>query len=437
MKRLLENACALAAEYDMLPAGTRVLCAVSGGADSICLLHWLSGLEGVSPVAAHFNHQLRGEEADRDETFVRDFCRGRNIPLTVGRGDVKAFARREKLSIEEAARTLRYTFLFQAARTEGCQRIATAHNAGDNAETLLLHLLRGSGLPGLTGIAPRLRNVVRPLLTTSRQEIEDYLTEYGLPHTEDSTNSDDAYTRNRVRHQLIPLLEELNPGFVRRMMDTIPRLRADNDCLNASAQRLFRQAQRQGEDLVLPISVITQAPVPVAARAVRLLLAEAAEGDWDCSAAHIEAVLSLCERGGPSARFSLPHQLTALREYDMLIFTHDPEPEPLEAFSPVQGENPIPGTPWVLVLDAPPWPGLTVRARKTGDALTLPVRRSKTVKKLFIDEKVPRWLRERIPLAADSGGVLALAGFGENTSHPRHGLVRFILREKEEKHHGK
>lgn len=433
---LLENARALAAEYDMLPAGTRVLCAVSGGADSMCLLHWLSRQEDISLVAAHFDHQLRGEESRRDEAFVRDFCARNGIPLTVGRGDVRAFAQREKLSIEEAGRTLRYAFLSQAARTEGCSRVATAHNAGDNAETLLLHLLRGSGLPGLTGIAPRLHELIRPLLTTSRQEIEAYLTEYGIPHVEDSTNSDDAYARNRVRHQLVPLLEELNPGFVRRMTQAIPRLRADNDCLNAMARRLFRQAQRQGEELVLPIGLIAQAPIPVAARCVRLLLAEAAGGDQDCSAAHIEAVLSLCESGDPSARASLPHGLTALREYDTLILTRDPDPAPLESFAPMQGENPIPGTPWVLILDAPPWPGLVVRARAVGDALSLPGRPRKSVKELFIDEKVPRRLRRRVPLAADSDGVLALAGFGENTSHPRHGLVRFILREKEERQNG-
>ena len=436
MEDLLKNARSLAAEYDMLPAGSKVLCAVSGGADSMCLLHWLSRREDISLVAAHFDHQLRGAESDRDESFVRNFCAQHEIPLTVGRGDVRTFAQREKLSIEEAARTLRYTFLFRAAEEEGCQRIATAHNAGDNAETLLLHLLRGSGLQGLTGIAPRLRNVVRPLLATSRQEIEEYLSVYHIPHMEDSTNSDETYTRNRVRRQLIPLLEEMNSGFVRRMTDTIPRLRADNDCLNAMARRIFHQAKRQGDALVIPLAAIRQAPGPVASRAVRLLLAEAAGGDWDCSATHIESVLRLCESGDPSARTSLPRQLTALREYDTLILTHDPDPEPLEEFFPVQGENPIPGTAWVLVLDAPPWPGLVVRPRRTGDTVTLPDRPRKTVKELFIEEKVPRRFREQVPLAADGEGVLALAVFGENTSHPRHGLVRFILREKEERQNG-
>ena len=139
---------------DLLPPGSRVLCAVSGGADSMCLLHLLSQRKDLSLVAAHFNHQLRGEESDRDEAFVREVCGEWRIPLTVGRGDVNAFAMREKLSLEEAGRTLRYAFLSQAAEMEGCDLIATAHNADDNAETMLLSLIRGTGLTGLTGIPP-------------------------------------------------------------------------------------------------------------------------------------------------------------------------------------------------------------------------------------------------------------------------------------------
>ncbi len=417
---------------ELLPPGSKVLCAVSGGADSMCLLHMLSQREDISLVAAHFNHQLRGEEADRDEAFVRDFCGEHGIPLTVGRGDVEAFARQEKLSIEEAGRTLRYTFLFRTAEEENCGLIATAHNAEDNAETLLLHLLRGSGLQGLTGISPRLHQLVRPLLTTSRREIEAYLSEYGVPHMEDSTNSDDSYTRNRVRHQLIPLLEEMNPGFVRRLGDTIPRLRADNECLNALARQLFLQAKRRGEDLILPAALLAQAPDPVASRAIRLLLAEAAEGDWDCSAPHIEGVLALCRSDSPSAQVSLPRQLTVRREYEALIFTHDPEPEPLRAFIPQEGNNPIPDTAWTVILDGSPWPGLVVRPRRTGDEITLPNGHKKSLKKLFIDCKIPRLERDRIPIVADDNGVIAVAGLGSNLSHPCRGQVRIINQRKGE-----
>ena len=434
----LQNARTLATEYDMLPAGARVLCALSGGADSVCLLYWLSQRENITVIAAHFNHQLRGEESDRDENFVRDLCGQWDIPLTVGRGDVPAFAQREGLTTEEAARVLRYAFLEGAAEKENCDRILTAHNAGDNAETLLMHLLRGSGLKGLTGIDPRRGKLSRPFLTTSRQEIEDYLKAHARPHVQASTNQDDRYLRNRVRRQLVPLMEEMNPGFVRRLTETIPRLREDDNCLNAMAYQVFRKAQRQGDELFIPADAVAQAPSPVASRIVRLLLSEAAGGTQDCAGAHIDAVLSLCRGENPSARVSLPWGLTALREYDLLILTREPDPEELAPFSPSQGENSIPGTPWTLVLDTPPWPGLTVRPRQKGDSITLPNRPEKTVKKLLIDEKVPRRMRGLIPLLADEQGVLALAGFGANTSHPKSGFVRFILdkefiQEKEER----
>lgn len=422
-------------QISLLPPGSRVLCAVSGGADSMCLLHLLSQREELSLVCAHFNHQLRGEESDRDEAFVREICKQWNIPLTVGRGDVEAFARREKLSLEEAGRTLRYAFLYQAAEEELCDWIATAHNAEDNAETLLLHLLRGSGLNGLTGISPQRGKLVRPLLTTSRKEIEAYLIQHDIPHREDSTNADDAYTRNRVRHQLLPLLEEMNPGFVRRLTSAIPRLRADNDYLNDLARQLLTKTEHREDGLVLPAALLSQAPAPVASRAVRFLLAQAAGGNWDCSAGHIDTVLELCRSSSPSAQVSLPHGLTARREYSLLILAQDLPAQPLEPMPLQEGDNPVPGLPWTVVLQGPPWPGLVVRSRQTGDSLALPGGHTKTLKKLFIDQKLPRRERERIPVVADNDGVIAVAGVGPNLSHPCHGQVRMIQYRKGEDMH--
>lgn len=430
---MLPQAETLVRQYAMLPPGARVLCAVSGGADSMCLLHWLSRQSGLTLMAAHFNHQLRGEESGRDEAFVRQVCEGWDIPLTVGRGDVKAFTRREGLSLEEGARVLRYAFLEQAADAEGCGVIATAHNADDNAETVLMHLLRGTGLEGLTGIAPKRGRLVRPLLTTSRAEIEAYLAEYRIPHVEDSSNQTDDFLRNKVRHQLVPLLEQWNPGFVRRMAQTVPRLRADNDYLDALAADLSKKAVVEDGTVSLPTRFLSGVPHPVAVRVARQLLGMASGGSTGYAAAHLEAVVALARSESPSGEVCLPHGLTARREYDKLILAQGQKPRFFDPFSPVLGKNVVPGTGWVAVLKEDPWPGLVIRPRQTGDRLSLDGKHSKTVKELFIDRKVPRWDRGMIPVAADGDGVLAVAGLGPNQSHPKSGCVQFILQEKKER----
>ena len=220
--------------FDMLPRGEGVLCAVSGGADSLCLLHllWSRRAElGVRVCAAHYEHGLRGRESLDDCAFVEAFCRERDIPCLVGHGDAAAFAAREKLSLEDAARRLRYDFLERAADELGCGRIATAHTADDNAETMLLNLARGAGAKGLCGIPPRRGRIVRPLLGATRAEAEAYLSENGLTWREDSSNGEDVFRRNRLRHAVTPVLREINPAFAGAAACTAALLREDEDCL--------------------------------------------------------------------------------------------------------------------------------------------------------------------------------------------------------------
>lgn len=427
---MLEHAEALIREYDMLPPGCKVLCAVSGGADSVCLLHWLSRRKDISLIAAHFNHQLRGEESDRDQQFVRELCEKWHIPCKISHGDVAAEAKARKQGIEETARRLRYDFLFKTAEEIGASRIVTAHNADDNLETLLLNLTRGAGLQGLTGIPPRQGILVRPLLPTTRREIGEYLRSHGLSHVEDSTNLDETYSRNKMRRQVLPLLEEFNPALRENSIDTLRYLRADNDYLNALAADLSKKAVVEPGTVSLPAVFVAGVPGPVAIRVVRQLLAMTAQGSTDCTAAHLEGLVALCRGDDPSAVLHLPHGLTARREYEKLVITDLPiTPPPLEAIRLHEGENPVPGTDWTVVLEGPPWPGLVVRPRQTGDEITLPGRPRRSLKKLFIDKKVPRWDRDTIPVVADDDGVLAVAGLGENTEHPRHERVLIKTRE--------
>ena len=264
---MLENIPALAAEYDMLPRGETILCAVSGGADSRCLLHLLwSGQEegGYHVAAAHFDHCLRGEESRRDAAFVADWCRERQIPCHLGEGDVAREAEESGEGVEAAARRLRYAFLEDTAQKIGAGRIATAHNADDNGETLLLHLVRGSGLQGLTGIPPRRGNLVRPLLTTLRADIADYLERHGVPHVEDSTNTDTRYSRNFLRHQVMPLLRELNPNLTAALSSAARTLRTDNDYLTAQAARAAAAARWAEDDLVIRAEILAGLPAALA-----------------------------------------------------------------------------------------------------------------------------------------------------------------------------
>ena len=438
---MLENVRTLVNEYDMLPRGGTVLCAVSGGADSMCLIHLLAGGAeegGFRVAAAHYNHHLRGAESDRDAAFVAQWCAERGIPCVSAEGDVAGEAERLGLGVEETARQMRYAFLRAAADELGCERIATAHNADDNLETLLLHLARGAGLHGLAGIPPRRAEIVRPLLTTARAEIEAYLQAEGIPHVEDSTNTDEGYARNRIRSQVIPVLRQLNPRLSQSTADTMRYLRTDNDFLNAQAAMACQNARWAEDDLVIEARHIAQLPAAIAPRAVRRLLEQMGDGNTNCSSAHLNAVVELARGDDPSAVVVLPGGRLAQRVYQELLLTT--QSEPLPPFSPVpltlDGETDLTGTDWRVHCRPVVCPDgaesrpermylarealegeLVLRPRQTGDEIALPRRGgTKTLKKLMIEQKIPRRERERIPVLADSRGVAAVAGFGPDQS---------------------
>ena len=434
----LSAAVELCREHNLLPRGGHVLCAVSGGADSVCLLHWLNRLRaqyGFALTAAHYNHNLRGDESQRDEEFVRSFLAKccPDVTLIVGSGDVSARAARDKTGIEETAREMRYAFLQEAARSVGAQVIATAHNADDNAETVLLHLIRGSGLRGLTGIPPRRDNIVRPLLTTQRSAIEEYLRVYGLPHVEDSSNADERFARNRVRRQLLPLLREMQPQFIPHMTQTAQLLAQDEEYLTDKARQTLSTPQTISGGLSSHAPAIAAQPDALAVRMVRLLLDKLTRDGGKCAATHLHAVVSLCRSDIPSAQISLPGGIVARRSYDRLELVRGEGTQELTcAPLPLPGQLTLPWgvitarrmtyeanaqTPYSFYLScAKVEAGLSVRSRRTGDVLSRPGRPGRTLKKILIDEKFPRHLRDSIPVLDCGGQVAAVAGLGADTA---------------------
>ena len=391
-------------QYDMVAKGDRVICAVSGGADSVALLFGMYLLReklGITLSAAHFNHRLRGEESDRDEQFVRSFCDRYDIPLKVGSAQVVA----GKKGLEAAARDARYAFF---ATLPG--KIATAHTADDNAETVLMHLVRGTGLRGLGGISPVNGNVIRPMLTVTRQEVLAFLTEYCLDFVEDSSNKTDDFLRNRLRHHVMPLLKEENPRLAENLSDMAMELRHDAQTLEAL-------------NACQDVSQLREMTPALRSRALHRFLKE--NGIREPERSHVHALEALVFSEKPSARVNFPGGVTIGRNYDRLEVLQDiPVPEAVILMAGERLQLPqwgfevsceeakeIINTKDVFTVNATA--PVLLRPRRTGDSMRLNAGTC-TLKKLFIDRKIPAHQRPHIPVLADEQGVLGVWGIGAN-----------------------
>ena len=401
-------------EQGLIPPGAAVTCAVSGGADSMALLALLLELRETLEItvsAAHFDHRLRGEESDGDARFVRDWCAERQIPFTCGSGDVAAESGGK--AVEETARKMRYAFLESLPGL-----IATAHNADDNAETVLMNLLRGTGLRGLGGIPPKRGRIVRPLLCLTREEVLAVLRERDIPWREDSSNRSDDYRRNRLRHQVLPLLREENPAFSETVLSASLRLRAENEYLESLTDEAVRNAARDGG---WDCAALCALPEALRHRAVCAILGQSAD------AAHAEAVMALLER--PAGRTGLPGDLQAVKAHGLLrLEPNAPEPPWEPVMLPVPGEVTIPAlglraearilaseeTPpddAILLSAEAVRDAILLRPRKTGDSLLLPGGR-RSLKRLMIDRGVPARQRDSLPVLCAGERVLAVCLIG-------------------------
>lgn len=391
--------------YEMIAPGDHVCCAVSGGADSVALLYGLYLLApklGFTLSAAHFNHHLRGEESDRDQAFVEGLCHRLDIPLCVGEGREITPGRK---GLEAAARDARYQFLLSLPG-----KIATAHTADDNAETVLMHLIRGTGLKGLGGIPPVSGKLLRPMLNVTRREVEDFLRGHNLRHVEDSSNGSDGFLRNRLRHWVMPLLQKENPQIRENLSQMAQSLRLDEDYL---------LSQTGG-----PLPTVPQLrALPAALRRRYLVSFLADSGVLEPEQSHIALAEALVFSENPSAQGHFPGGVIISRRYDRLEKrTETPAlPErvltcPGTALLPEAGLK-VTCKPALTLENTRdkftvlPVGQMKLRARQPGDRLTLSGG-TKTLKKRMIDEKIPASHRNVLPVLADDQGILGVFGFG-------------------------
>lgn len=435
------NRKALAAikQFQMLEQGDRLAVGVSGGGDSVALLHFLHSIAGewrLTLMALHLNHQLRGSESDRDEVFVRELCARWGIPLVAESAPVAQLAARQGLSIEECARQVRYDFFRRNAGGEVAgDKIATAHTLSDSAETLLLNLTRGTAVRGLCGIPPVRDNIVRPLIGCTRGEVEAYCAAHGLAYVTDSTNLADAYTRNRLRHAVVPVLLERNPGWLETVSGTMAALREDADYLDAQAAKALA-GTRLGGDCFSREGLLAL-PGPLLMRALLLLLGERG---IPVERRRLEQLRAILSRGSGGAQLSGQWlcRCTATR----LEFTaaNPPSEEPFLPVSLASGlQNstiPVFSDKKLMVtcveyevftknmnnqanllknaLDCDRIEKIAAfRLRLPGDSIRLAGRGcTKSLKKLLSEQAIPDRQRRRIVLLADEDGPLWVEGFG-------------------------
>lgn len=396
--------------------GQSVLCALSGGVDSVVLLHLLLQC-GVRVEAAHVEHGIRGESSRRDCRFVQELCGKWGVPLHVIHLDVPAQAAKEGRGIEETARAMRYDFLWKTREARRLETLATAHHLNDQAETVLMHLIRGASPVGLSGMRERDGALIRPLLPFSRAQIEQYAQENHLPHVEDETNADIAYTRNYIRHELIPCMEKLNPRAVEAIGRAAELARRQSDFVRQEALRVLR-SRMYGAALADVSDLHPGLRSEVIAQYLR------AQGTPEFSAADIVRIESLLA-GGVGRRVSLGKELferdtNGVRRVIMepagrgRWALHSGENEtPLGRFTLRMGKVPknLNLGKYAQVFDADKIRApLFVRTRRDGDRLALLGGGKRKLSDILIDKKVPRALRDSVPLIVMGEEILWAVG---------------------------
>ena len=319
--------------YAMLKAGDAVLAGISGGPDSVALLLLLRELSlhfSMTIGVAHLNHSLRGKESDRDEEFVFNLAAKFNLPCHIRRSDVSSFAEKNRLSLEEAARDVRYGFYNELADEKKYTKIALGHNYDDNAELVLMNLLRGSGTKGIAGIPPvRGRRIIRPLIRVSREDILDYLTLKNQDYVMDSSNNDNVFLRNRVRNDLLPLLKkDYNPGVADALNRLSSIVMLEEEWMTKETESVFLSAllHRTKSEVHLDKAVLKDIPPALSRRVLRHAIRSVKKDLRRITLAHIDDILNLILTGTNGKSLDFPDRIRAFMQNDHICFKHESLP---------------------------------------------------------------------------------------------------------------
>ncbi len=434
-------------QHQLVSGGKKLVVAVSGGADSVCLLHILVKLQEELEVklqVAHLNHQLRGAESEADADYVADLSRQLGIPATIEGRDVKGYQKQKRLSLEEAAREVRYSFLAEVAGAIGTDRVAVGHTMDDHIETILMHLIRGTGTRGLRGLQPATAwqsaenslTIVRPLLEISHQETESYCRHHRLMPRLDASNLSLSPLRNRIRQQLLPLLKSYNPRVAETLLRTGRIASDDIDFLDEQIARLWDEMARQEEKtVILDKERFDQLPPTLKRYLLRASAEKLLGSAKDIEMRHIEEMMSLATKPA-GKRLSLPGGLIFSIEYNQYQLATDMTS--LSPFPKLKGESQlkIPGQTllpgWrveATIIDQERMPEkgggftayldlgktgdkLLVRPRQRGDRFQpLGLSQPKKVGEFMIDAKIPRAWRQQIPIVCSPSQSLWVVGW--------------------------
>ena len=429
-------------EHHMFNEHDKVVAGISGGADSVCLLFVLLELrkrKNIEITAVHVNHMIRGEAADNDENYTKELCAKYGVKCIVWKEDVPSLAKKNKQSEEEAGRDVRRKAFEHVLKEENATKIAMAHHENDNAETFIMHLIRGASINGLSGIWPVNGNIVRPLLCLTRKEIEEYLISKNITWCDDATNDEDDYTRNRIRHNVIPLLEQESKGALKRINSAMDQIRLASDYIEKETIKAYKICTKEEKDKIIiykePLLKIHDL---IKGEVIKTAIYNMAKKKKDIGAVHFLDVKKLFENQS-GKKCNLPYNLLAVRTYDGVEIRKGTDTKSKEdskeitlnipGITEIEGKNLkieaniIDVKEPLTMCDIPQktytkWFDydiikckLVIRNRKSGDRIAVNKDgSSKKLKSYFIDEKIPADIRSDISLIAEDNNILWVIG---------------------------